>query len=75
MFSLLPCKDRLIHGDYRIKVNPYRSVETMETRLELLRSFAHELCNAPKITNELTAIRKEVDAAISSKSDMVKDAL
>lgn len=32
------------------------------TRLELLRSFAYELCNAPEKAHELTAIRWEVNA-------------
>ncbi len=43
-------------------------------RLELLRSYIHELCNDASIERELAAIRREVDTPISSKSDKVINA-
>ena len=33
---------------------------TDPTRLELLRSFVHELCNSPEKQQELAAIRRKV---------------
>ena len=38
-------------------------------RLELLSSFAHELCTDPRKAHELTAIRWEVNTAIEKESD------
>ncbi|MCK5117415.1 MAG: hypothetical protein KAR44_12515 [Candidatus Aegiribacteria sp.] len=33
-------------------------------RLELMRSYAYELCNSPEKEHELAAIRREVDTVI-----------
>ena len=82
--SVITSEDLELPDDFKIKLwDPLPSMAlltfqgvtvTGPARLELLRSYAHELCNSPEKQQDISAIRREVDNAISSKSDKVKDA-